>query len=249
MRVGIIQDEINAEKLHDYKMQLELIFNNSIVIEEVFDNEALLQLLQKDQIQCTIQLMENLPLDLPSGICIAALIDRFENNYVLQVSPSDFDENMDLRLIKNTYLNLIDPLIQKQISRLRADISIDENASSSISRSDEISAKKNYNYIKLHFSEVVPPVSSGLVCILTHEDDYATRRLLKKIHNTDLVQASNVERTFKQLRPNSNVYCYLDNRKNYQLHYAYLNENEDLIFGRESSTTYLQLAEFALKGL
>ncbi len=242
MRIGIIQDEISSERIAQYLKQLEIATDQKMIVEEVFDQEAMILLLEKDHADVTLQLLENLPMELPQNICIAALMDRYENNYVIQIHPSDYDEDQDLKLRKDACLNVLEPIVQEQISRLREDIIFDEDAPSKVERTDLITTKNKYQHINLHFSEVVPPTSSGLVCLLAHEDDYATRRLLKSVHQTPLVQASNVERTIKQNHPESHAFCFKDNRGNYQLHYAIL-ENDKLRFGRESATTYLGLAE------
>jgi len=75
----------------------------------------------------------------------------------------------------------------------------------------------SYEFLKLHPKEMIPPPGQGITAYLAHREDLKTRRLLKNIHNADMVQISNTERKVLQLAnsediDNIGVYCSTDQR-------------------------------------
>ncbi len=103
--------------------------------------------------------------------------------------------------------------------------------------------------IPLHVKEFVPAPAQGVLAFQVNTSDRATRKILQKLHHTEVSRATNIERKVLQLMEGGchmplGVYCEQDAAQNFHVWVAMAQEwNSPVVRMRESSSTSHQLAE------
>jgi hydroxymethylbilane synthase len=109
--------------------------------------------------------------------------------------------------------------------------------------------------IRFHPKEFVPAPAQGVLAFQTRKDDIPTRRIVKQLHDSDVAEKTNVERTILKLLDGGcqlpmGAYCEKDGDGNYHIWAAMAKSwDGELTKVQMSSSTSHQLAERVVEQL
>jgi porphobilinogen deaminase len=226
------------------------------------DNE-LFDALLDGQIQVIPHSFKDLATQLRGGIVIGALAERQETAYTLVISKDKMDDTAFLKLKPNARVWVNNKLQKAQLAAFRNDFEVEQFSAYPIEAYQflkdglfdaillshytvlqmNINLEKN-EILTFNPKEFVIEAGQGVLCFLTAEDDLATRRLLKKIHQKAVSEVTNIERQVKKLFDDKDiaVYCFKDDMNNYHVWAATL-VNGELKQIKLSQSTSFGIAE------
>jgi porphobilinogen deaminase len=232
------------------------------------DENALFKALLAGEIQAVPKPLKDLPTTLPEGAVITAIKER-ETTRTCLLMPKKTGEDLALSELKNAKIAVQTPIIGAQIEALLPENqAIIQNYSplevldktregvfdACILTSLTIKAlaldESSWHIFSFSPREFITEAGQGISCLITAEDDLATRRLVKPFHSPLVTPISNVERQVKKLFNDTDVaaYCERDASNNFHLWAAVLREGRFRKV-RLSQTTSIGLAERAAQEL
>jgi hydroxymethylbilane synthase len=170
---------------------------------------------------CCYAYLDQCPLELPEGIVIGALTDRLVSNLAIVIKNEAIDLYADFRLVVNATIMVPSPIIGYQIQGLRPDVkwAVDTNIENVdaciIMERDVVNIPISYTKYTLQPTDMVPPISCGIVAVLVDKKNVEGRTALKLSHNKTLGFCSNVERNLAKMCVGENItlysaYCTID---------------------------------------
>lgn len=216
-------------------------------------------LLQGD-IDMAVHSMKDMPTTSPEGLCLTAVSYRENPADTLLIRKECLDKAQDFRLKSNAVVGSSSGRRKSQMTTLRPDVTMEDirgNVPTRINKLREgqfdaiILAKAGLNrleldlddleVIDLHPSEFVPAPAQGVLAYQCRVQDLPTRRLLKKIHHSEVSTVTNVERRVLQMMDGGchlplGVYCHKDANGYYHVE-AYFGKDPDKP-GKKVSISY-----------
>lgn len=216
-------------------------------------------LLQGD-IDMAVHSMKDMPTTSPEGLCLTAVSYRENPADTLLIRKECLDKAQDFRLKSNAVVGSSSARRKSQMTTLRPDVTMEDirgNVPTRINKLREgqfdaiILAKAGLNrleldlddleVIDLHPSEFVPAPAQGVLAYQCRVQDLPTRRLLKKIHHSEVSTVTNVERRVLQMMDGGchlplGVYCHKDSNGYYHVE-AYFGKDPDKP-GKKVSISY-----------
>jgi hydroxymethylbilane synthase len=217
--------------------------------------------------------LDSLPLRMPEGLVITALSERADPAAQLLIRKQIVVQKL-LKLPEAALLGVSNPLQKALLRQFRPDLRFQDM--SGVVPDDQIDRLQKaelsaivaplglpleegnlseLEVLSLHPREFIPPPGRGVLAYLACQDDLATRRLLKKVHHSEVAELTNIERKVQQLSERegfhyTGVYCEADHLGNYHVWAALADHSGQLLSNiRHSSSTRLQLAEEVWKKL
>ncbi len=228
--------------------------------------------LLNNEIDAVAYAMYNLHIDVADGICIAALSKREDCRDVLLIAKNAIAEDEELRLKKCAIIGVSSLIKRLQIIHLKPDAIVkefneginscqykmDSGEYDAIIVSKDVLLKTKIDVIDavaidFHPAEFVPAPGQGVHGYMCRKDDIETRKLLLKLHHSDVAESTNVERKVMKLMKAGHhqqlgVHCQKDKNGYFHVHAAYaINVDEPLIKVSKSQSTVFNLAEEVVK--
>ncbi|MFT7605685.1 MAG: hydroxymethylbilane synthase, partial [Saprospiraceae bacterium] len=192
-------------------------------------------------IDLAVHSMKDLPTQSPEGLVITAVSYRENPADLLLIHPDAVAEDQILKFKKGAVVGTSSARRKSQIRDIRNDIEIKDIRGNVPTRIDKL-RKGDYDaillaaagvqrleldlsdlkVIPLHPKEFIPAPAQGVLAFQTRADDLATRRILKKIHNPDVAEVTNIERKVLNLFDGGchlplGVYCEKDATGNFHV--------------------------------
>ncbi len=229
--------------------------------------------LLRGDVHLAVHSMKDLPTNSPEGLCITALSYRANPADVLIINKNSVG-NKILKVKENGIVGTSSARRKAQILDFRPDVEIKDirgNVPTRLRKLEEgnfdaiLLAAAGLERLELDLSafeviylnpkEFVPAPAQGVLAFQTIENDFATRKILKKLHHSDVSTCTNVERKVLNLLDGGcqmplGVYCERDDSGYYHV-WAAKAENWDSPVKRvnTSSSTTFNLAENILEKL
>ncbi len=206
--------------------------------------------LLNDEIDIAVHSMKDMPTSQPEGLTLTAVSYREDPSDCLLISKDCYDQSQDFRLKDNTVIGTSSSRRKSLITNLRQNIQIKDIRGNVPTRIQKlrngdfgaiILAQAGLNRLKLDVSdlhvvtlnpkEFVPAPAQGVLAYQTHRDDFETRKVMKLIHDSEVAQITNIERTVLKLMGGGchlplGVYCMKDKSGNFHVHAALGNTND-----------------------
>ncbi len=209
--------------------------------------------------------LRELPTKLPPGVVIACVSERYEYANNLFIYKSKADSSQSFSLPQNARVLVSTLICKAQMQAFRPDLKVELSSELSPLKGIEALIKNEFdavilstisatvagvdedNFVKISINprELIVDPGQGFVVFLTSEEDLPTRRLVKQMHNPDVVPVVNAERRLKQLFQDVDTlaaHCYRDTAGNFHLEAAALVE-EELRIRRVSQTSAFEISE------
>lgn len=237
-----------------------------------FTKEIEDQLLRGD-IDMAVHSMKDLPTSQPEGLAITSVSYRENPADWLLIRSAGFDSTQLFRLKQEAVVGTSSARRKAQMLDYRPDVQLKDirgNVPTRIRKLQEgqfdaillaaagISRLEidlsGLELIKLNPKEFVPAPAQGVLAYQTQVDDLRVRRILKKIHHSEVSAVTNVERSvLKHLGGGCHmplgVYCERDTMGNYHVWAAKADHWQGTVQRvRLSSSTSFKLAEKVLEG-
>jgi hypothetical protein len=198
--------------------------------------------------------LQECPITLPAGISITALTERKNVTYsiLLKKDKQELGQVLDIP----AHIKMIVPtaLLQQRLAAFFPDATLiinpqlmhtwhEEDIEAIVMPSCYLDFINTTPFIihELHPSEFVPQSGQGTFAFITRTDDISTRRLLKKIHHSDTVRFTNIERKMQRQWENQGIvgtaFCEKDAMNFYHLYTQILDENMTILTEKKSSST------------
>lgn len=165
-------------------------------------------------IDMAVHSMKDMPTTSPAGLCITAVSYREDARDSLLIRAEGHDATADFRLKRNAVVGSSSARRKSQMLSLRPDLELKDVRGNVPTRIEKLRsgqydaillAKAGLNRLELDLSdltvidlnprEFVPAPAQGVLAYQCRQDDMSTRRLLKKIHHSDIAKITNVERS------------------------------------------------------
>jgi hydroxymethylbilane synthase len=253
--------------------QIQHLSFNKIEGKGFFTKEIEDALLRGD-IDMAVHSMKDLPTVSPEGLILTAVSYRENPTDTLIIAPNCTDDSLPLRLKKGARVGTSSARRKAQLLSMRPDLEMVDIrgnvptrlgklmtsqfdaivlASAGIERLElDLSA---FPVVELNPKEFVPAPAQGVLAYQTNEMDYDTRRLLKKIHNSEVSRSTNIERKALNLMNGGcqmpfGIYCKQDTEGNYHVWAAKAESwNSPVVRVNISSSTSYGLAERVVEEL
>jgi hydroxymethylbilane synthase len=233
-----------------------------------FFTKELEDALLNGEVDLAVHSMKDLPTNSPEGLALTAVSYRENPADWLLINPQSFKLDKTLRLKENAVVGTSSARRKAQMLDIRPDIKIKDirgNVPTRIKklRSGDFDAillaaagiqrlglqLKDLEVVHLHPKEFVPAPAQGVLAFQTRTEDISTRRILKKLHQKEVAEVTNVERKVLNLLEGGcqmplGVFCQKDSIGNYHV-WAAIAEQWDAPVKRVnvSSSTSFELAE------
>ena len=217
-----------------------------------------------------INFMSEMPHGFPDGLVAAALSERADHQMQMVYNAAGYDVKAGSIKSGIKKVGMLEPIYCDQIE------AIDNNFLPSLYDLQEKLLIEYFDSQKLdalflpaslvpfytkpksvlhtqnfHFSEIIPPVGSGVLCALTLDDATETRKFLRTFHHAPTAECVNVERQLRQLAHNNllSAYVYTDRSHYFHLYAALRDEDCHFRKAQISRSTTFELAEAAWAAL
>jgi hydroxymethylbilane synthase len=219
-------------------------------------------------IDLAVHSMKDLPTQSPEGLVITAVSYRENPADLLLIHPDAVAEDQILKFKKGAIIGTSSARRKSQIKDLRNDIEIKDIRGNVPTRIDKLRKGdfdaillaaagiqrleldlSDLKVISLHPKEFIPAPAQGVLAFQTRKDDLDTRRILKKIHNKEVAEVTNIERKVLNLFDGGchlplGVYCEKDAGGNFHVWAAKAESwDAEVKRVRMSSSTKFELAE------
>lgn len=227
------------------------------------------------KIDVAVHSMKDLPTEATEGLVIAAVSQRADVADCLLVHQNAFDENNIFNIKKSSRIGTSSSRRKAQFLAFRPDVHLMDLRGNVPTRVEklrkgefdgillaaagierlEIDLSPDILSVRLNPREFVPAPAQGVLAFQTLRHDLHIRRILQKIHHSEVSDCTNVERGVLRLLQGGcqmpvGVYCERDPLGNYHV-WASVAEawNSPIKTARLSSSTSYGLAENILKKL
>lgn len=198
--------------------------------------------------------LQDCPILLPTGLVITALTERCDATYSLLLNSEKKQDGNILDIPTEATIIVPSLLLKKRLSEffptatiLVADNVLEEWKSQNFDAIvlpsyylDFLSSEK-YIINPLHQSEFVPKAGQGCFAFISRADDLTSRRQLKNLHHSDSVKFTNIERKLQKkweaTQKNGAAFCEKDAMNFYHLYTQFLDENNQILSEKKSSST------------
>ncbi len=241
-----VESELNIIKTRGDKIQhlgFDKMEGKGFFTKEIED--ALL----RGEVHLAVHSMKDLPTTSPEGLCISAVSYRANPSDVLVINTSAVSEKI-LKVKEGGIVGTSSARRKAQLLDFRPDVQIKDirgNVPTRLKKLEEgqfdailLAAAglerleldlSGFEVIHLNPKEFVPAPAQGVLAFQTLEADLETRRILKKLHHSDVSQCTNVERKVLKMLDGGcqmplGVYCKADPSGYYHV-YAAKAENWD----------------------
>ncbi len=229
--------------------------------------------LLRGDIHLAVHSMKDMPTQSPEGLCITAVSYRADPRDVLLVRKESVEDKI-FKIKTKGIVGTSSARRKAQILRFRPDVIIQDirgNVPTRIKKLEEgnfdaiLLAAAGIERLKLDLShlevihlnpkEFVPAPAQGVLAFQTLKSDIKTRKILQKIHHSNVSACTNVERKVLNLLDGGcqmplGAYCECDEQGYYHLWVAKAdNWDSSVQWFRLSSNTTLGLAENAFQKL
>lgn len=196
------------------------------------------------------------------SVAITALSPRSDASFVLLIANDSKDENQLFRLPENAEVLCTDAMQGAQLLQYKTDIKIQikpiEFVLAALAARNCVailipkilinnSLSDSYEAINFNIKEIIPIAGAGVWAWHTLASDLPTRRTLKPLHNANVAECTNVERTAATLLGTESgqqyaIFCDKNESHFYTLSIAAVHENQFRTERLTNSTTF-NLAE------
>ncbi len=223
--------------------------------------------LLRGDIHLAVHSMKDLPTNSPKGLCISAVSYRANPSDTLIINKNAVASEI-LKVKKGGIVGTSSARRKAQILDIRPDVEIKDirgNVPTRIKKLEEgqfdailLAAAglerleldlSNFEIINLNPKEFVPAPAQGVLAYQTVEKDMATRRIIKKLHDSEVSKCTNIERKVLNLLDGGcqmplGVYCENDAMGYFHVWAAKAEEwNQPVKRINVSSATTFDLAE------
>ncbi len=230
--------------------------------------------LLRDEIDVAVHSMKDLPTTAPEGLCITAVSYRENPSDWLVIRKERVDDGKELRLPANAVVGTSSARRKAQILDFRPDVQIKDIRGNVPTRLNKLREGQfdaillaaagmtrlgieadDLDILKFNPREFVPAPAQGVLAWQTRQEDKATRRLLRHIHQSDTAERTNIERKVLNLLDGGcqmplGVYCEKDTDGNYHVWAALADAwNAPLRRAQLSQSTKHQLPERIVEAL
>lgn len=239
-----------------------------------FFTKELEEALLVGEIDLAVHSMKDLPTTQPEGLCIAAVSYRENPADTVLVRTERLADGEDLRLRRGARVGTSSVRRKAQLADLRPDLELVDIRGNLPTRIEKLHtqdldaivlaqaglnrlrpALDGITLVALHPREFVPAPAQGVLAYQTLAADKELRKLLLRIHHTQVAQCTNVERKVLQSMGGGchlplGVYCELDQMGYYHAWAAYSPDlTGQLRRAHHSSSTISDLARELLAQL
>ncbi len=238
-----------------------------------FTKEIEDQLLE-GKVDLAVHSMKDLTTTSPPGLVIAGVSYREDPSDALLIRTDRIDTHLDFHLSKNAKVGTSSMRRKAQLKDFRPDIEtvdirgnvqtrlrklFDEDLDAIMLASaglDRVKPElKGITVKRLHPKEFVPAPAQGVLAYQTLETNKELRRIIKKMHNSDIADKTNIERgVLKKMEGGCliplGVYCEKDANHNYHVWAAYAPDlNTPVKRFHTSSSTKFELVDTIVNNL
>ncbi len=224
--------------------------------------------LLRGDIDLAVHSMKDLPTTSPEGLVITAVSYRADPADWLVIRKEEVDETQVLKLKQQAIVGTSSARRKAQLLDFRKDVEIKDIRGNVPTRLQKLRDGQfdgillaaagltrleldlsEFVVIKLNPKEFVPAPAQGVLAFQTAKADKTTRRILKKIHHSDVATSTNIERRILQLLDGGchmplGAYCECDESGNFHVWAAKAEtSNSPVAKVRLSSSTSFNLAE------
>lgn len=234
-----------------------------------FFTKEIEEALLNGEIDVAVHSMKDMPTTQPEGLCLAGVSYREDCADCLVVRKDVADSSQLLQIPANGIVGTSSARRKAQIKNIRKDIELKDIRGNVPTRLQKLRDGQfdaillamagikrleidmsDFVKIRLNPKEFVPAPAQGVLTWQTKTGDIETRKIIRKLHQSDVVKCTNVERKVLRLMDGGcqmplGVYCEKDNLGNFHV-WAILGkdaENEELSFVSTSSRTTNNLSE------
>ncbi len=230
--------------------------------------------LLRGDIDMAVHSMKDMPTASAEGLVLTAVSYRANPADCLLIRKDKVDRSQTLKMVENPIVGTSSARRKAQMRHIRPDVQLEDirgNVPTRINklRNGDFDAillaaaglerldldVSDLECIQLNPREFVPAPAQGVLAWQCCANDKSTRRILKKIHQSNVSACTNVERKVLQLLEGGchmplGVYCMQDDQFNYHVWASKADTwDSPTKFVRLSSATKLGLAEAILKQL
>ncbi len=223
--------------------------------------------LLRGDVHLAVHSMKDLPTHSPEGLCITAVSYRANPSDTL-IIRKDATSSLVLKIKEGGIVGTSSARRKAQILDFRPDVQIKDIRGNVPTRLKKLEDGQfdaillaaaglerleldlsGFEIIRLNPKEFVPAPAQGVLAFQTQKNDLPTRRILKKLHQTEVASCTNVERKILNLLDGGcqmplGAYCEKDSMGYYHVWAAKADEwNAPVIKIKISSGTTFQLAE------
>jgi len=224
--------------------------------------------LLRGDIDLAVHSMKDLPTTSPEGLVISGVSYRANPADWMLIRKDSVAEEADLFLKEGAVVGTSSARRKAQLLDFRPDLKMSDirgNVPTRIRKLQEgnfdailLAAAglerleidlEDLKVVRFHPKEFVPAPAQGVLAFQTRKDDLPTRRIVKKLHHSDVAEKTNVERKILQLLDGGcqlpmGAFCEKDTDGNFHVWAAMANSwDGDLTKVQLSSSTSNQLAE------
>lgn len=230
--------------------------------------------LLRGDIDLAVHSMKDLPTESPEGLIITAVSYRADPADTLVILKDKVDTTLLLNLAKGAVVGTSSARRKAQMLDFRADIELKDIRGNVPTRLNKLREGQfdaillaaaglerleidlsEFEVIKLNPKEFIPAPAQGVLAWQTAVDAIPIRRILKNLHDANVVACTNVERKILQLMEGGchmplGAYCVRDDNGNYHVWAAKAETHDSPVHKvRISSSTHYELAEQVVKAL
>ena len=255
----------------------------SVIFKDKLENETLASDLSQmaaeaalinGDIDVAVHSMKDLSIDQKEGLLLGAVSGRTDPRDCIVIKNKSTNSDLPLNIMHGAIVGVFSVLAKLQLLKLRNDLDIIVLNTLSMSELTQALANKfdaivvegaiaNYlqasfslhDFIYLHPREFVPAPTQGVLAFQCRTEDFETRKMLAKIHNTLVADCTNVERTvLKMMGGNKQavlgVFCECDANGFYHVYASWSSHlDEDMKKIAISQSTSFMLAEKVYENL
>ncbi len=224
--------------------------------------------LLNDEVHLAVHSMKDMPTTQPEGLCLAAISYREDPADCLVIRKAVLTAAKVLKLPENPIVGTSSARRKALIKAIRADVQLKDIRGNVPTRLQKLREGQfdaillamagikrleldmsEFELIRLNPKEFVPAPAQGVLAWQTKTDNMEVRRILRKLHRSDVLKCTNVERKVLRLLDGGchlplGVYCERDDMGNYHV-WGVLSGGleQELNMVRFSSSTTVNLAE------
>lgn len=224
--------------------------------------------LLNDEVHLAVHSMKDMPTTQPEGLCLAAISYREDPADCLVIRKEVVTASKVLKLPENPIVGTSSARRKALIKEIRPDVQLKDIRGNVPTRLQKLREGQfdaillamagikrleldmsDFKTIRLNPKEFVPAPAQGVLTWQTKTDNMEVRRILRKLHRSDVLKCTNVERKVLKLLDGGcqlplGVYCETDDMGYYHV-WGILSGglDQELNMVRLSSSTTVNLAE------
>lgn len=224
--------------------------------------------LLRGDIDMAVHSMKDMPTTSPEGLVLTAVSYREDPSDWLVLCPDCYVEGNLFKLKEGARVGTSSARRKAQLLSFRPDLELVDIRGNVPTRLNKLKSEdfdaimlagagltrldidlSEFHVVRLNPKEFVPAPAQGVLAFQTLAEDYDTRRLLKKIHHSEVARCTNIERKVLNLFDGGchmplGVYCEQDKLGNYHVWAAKAATwNTPVRYVKVSSSTSYGLAE------